>query len=80
MTFNLLIFISQITYASYSFINILTGLDWNKKKLIEKLIDIYNTFPTVNDIETGPMDLIMNNSAEQRNLIPNSLYKELSII
>lgn len=71
MTFNLLIFISQITYASYSFINILTGLDWNKKKLIEKLIDIYNTFPTVNDIETGLMDLIMNNSAEQRNLILN---------
>lgn len=69
MTFNLLIFISQITYASYSFINILTGLDWNKKKLIEKLIDI--SFPTVNDIETGLMDLIMNNSAEQRNLILN---------
>lgn len=44
MTFNLLIFISQITYASYSFINILTGVDWNKKELIEKLIDIYNTF------------------------------------
>ena len=77
MTFNLLIFISQTTYASYSFINILTGVDWNKKKLIEKLIDIYNTFPTVNDIETGLMDLIMNNSAEQRNLILNSLHKEL---
>ena len=80
MTFNLLIFISQTTYASYSFINILTSLDWNKKNLIEKLIDIYNTFPTVNDIETGLMDLIMNNSAEQRNLILNSLHKELMSI
>ena len=71
MTFNLLVFITQITFASYSCINLLTGVDRNKKELIEKLIGVNNTFPLVNKIKTGIIDLIMNNSAEQRNLILN---------
>ena len=51
------------------------GFVLSKSNIIE-LNRFYRYFPSVQEIESGIMELIRNYSKEQRDLILNSLYKE----
>ena len=72
-------FIPSLSSVSKIFSKRICGAAISLDKVIE-LKDFYNSFPSVNDIEFRIMDLIQDYSKEQRELILNSLFKELTSI
>ena len=79
MSKTLIDFIPSLSSASKIFLGKVAEPGLLKANAIE-LVTFYNSFPSVYDIESGILEQIKDNSKEQRNLIFNSLYKELSTI
>ena len=79
MSKTLINFIPSLSSVSKIFLGKVVETGLLKANAIE-LVTFLNSFPSVHDIESGILEQIKDNSKEQRNLIFNSLYKELSII
>lgn len=79
MSKTLIDFIPSLSSVSKIFLGKVTETGLLKANAIE-LVNFLNSFPSVHDIESGILEQIKDNSKEQRNLIFNSLYKELSPI
>ena len=79
MSKTLIDFIPSLSSASKIFLGKVAEPGLLKANAIE-LVTFLNSFPSVQDIESGILEQIKDNSKEQRNLIFNSLNKELSTI
>ena len=79
MSKTLIDFIPSLSSVSKIFLGKVAETGLLKANAIE-LVTFLNSFPSVQDIESGILEQIKDNSKEQRNLIFNSLNKELSTI
>ena len=72
-------FIPSLSTVSKIYLGEVAETGLLKANAIE-LVNFLNSFPSVYNFEAGILEQIKDNSKEQRNLILNSLYKELSTI
>lgn len=79
MISNLSQFIPSISSARNLYSNIILGRIINKDYILElNYLDV--SFPSIDIIESDILSLILNNSIDQKDLILNSLWKELNSI
>ena len=79
MSKTLIYFIPSLSSVSKIFLGKVAEMGLLKTNAIE-LVTFFDSFPSVQVIESAILEQIKDNSKEQRNLIFNSLYKELSTI
>lgn len=72
-------FIPDLSYTSLIYSRVLSGDSPNREDTLT-LVAFNDTFPSVRDVETGILDLVLNASSECKDAILESLHTDLNVI